>query len=49
MKSNAKIFMPVARIAVGVLLTSLMGVATAQTAAGPVVATLGKVPIATPF
>jgi peptidylprolyl isomerase len=48
MKSKAKIFMPVARIAVGVLLTSLIGAASAQTAAagasaGPVVASLGKV------
>jgi peptidylprolyl isomerase len=50
MTSNAKFFVPVARIAVGVLLASLMGAVSAQTAgngtggsSGPVVATLGKV------
>jgi peptidylprolyl isomerase len=48
MKSNAKFFMPVARVAVGVLLASLIGAVSAQTASsgasgGPVVATLGKV------
>jgi peptidylprolyl isomerase len=47
MKSNAKFFMPVARVAAGVLLASLIGAVSAQTAGGgsggPVVATLGKV------
>ena len=47
MKSNTKFFMPVARTVVGILLTSLIGVVSAQTpaagsASGPV-ATLGKV------